>query len=65
MKEKKLDPSQPYANTLVLRTESRDFVLCSVNAADLEEWAEAIRIAGQNSHQKDLMNAPQIGKGKR
>ena len=62
MKNKKVDPSQPYPHSLVLRTEQRDFVVCSANVVELEDWAEAINIAGQQVHQKDLMSLPAFGK---
>ncbi len=62
MRDKRADASQPYANSLVLRTELRDFVVCAANVIDLEEWAEAIHVAGAQLHQHDLMLMPEIGK---
>ena len=45
----------------MLRTETRDFVLCSANVIELEEWAEAIHIAQAQLHEHELQ---QVGLGK-
>lgn len=62
MRDKKIDPTQPYAHSLVLRTEMRDFVVCAQNLIELEEWAEAIKLAMAHAHHHDLMQSPEIGK---
>jgi hypothetical protein len=62
MRDKKIDPSQPHSNSLVLRTELRDFVVCSANVIELDEWSEAIHVASQQLHQQDLLLMPEIGK---
>lgn len=62
MRDRKIDPSQPHNNSLVLRTELRDFVVCAPNVIELEEWNEAIHIASQQLHQQDLLLLPEIGK---
>jgi hypothetical protein len=62
IRDKKIEASQPYQNSLVLRTEERDYVVCAANVLELEEWAEAIHVASAQQHQHDLLLAPEIGK---
>jgi hypothetical protein len=42
MRDKIVEPSQPYRHSLVLRTQERDFVLCANDLLELEEWNEAL-----------------------
>jgi hypothetical protein len=62
MRDRRVESSQPHAHSLVLRTELRDYVVCSANVIELEEWAEAIHVAGAQLHQQDLLLMPEVGK---
>lgn len=43
MRDKRVEPSQPYRHTLILGTQDRDFVLCGNDDIELEEWCEALQ----------------------
>ena len=62
LRDKKMEPSQPYSCSLILRTELRDFVMCGPSVIELDEWREAIQVASGQQHQHDLALNPSVGK---
>lgn len=44
MRDKMVEPSQPFRHSLVVRTAERDYVLCCNDVLELEEWCENLQL---------------------